>query len=124
MSQNDQPQQDQAKAAKSAGELLGEALQAFATQVVREATQLDNEGNQRLVVSIPQLLIDVRTLEVKLQCIFEELGHEQLVDPAKLMTRTIRKFEFEARQLKQRNDSRPNVAIAQHITGVNGRNLG
>lgn len=121
MSQNEQPQPDQVP--KSAGEILGEALQAFANQVVREATQLDSEGNQRFMVNLPQLLIDVRTLEVKLQCIFEELGKEQLIDPAKLLDRTVRKFEFEARHLKQVIDARPKVAIA-HAVGINGRNHG
>lgn len=120
MSQNDQQPTEKT----GAGELLGKALQAYAEQVLRECTQLDEQGNQRMVIPLAQLLVDVRTLEVKLQCLYEECGKEQLIDPAKLMDRTIRKLEHETRHLKQVIDARPKLAIAGAIQGINGRSHG
>ncbi|HEX5461909.1 MAG TPA: hypothetical protein VFX20_18235 [Steroidobacteraceae bacterium] len=123
MSQNDQPAPGEQQP-PTLGEQLAKSLQAHAAEILRSCRQVDQHGNEQMMVPIAQLLIDVRTLEVKLQCIFEELGKEQLIDPEKLMHRTIRKFEFEARQLKQANDARPNLAIAQHIGSINGRGHG
>jgi hypothetical protein len=123
MSQTDQPQSPGLKPL-TPGEELGHALQAFAQQVMAEAMQLDNEGRQRLVINLPQLLIDVRTIEVKLQALYEELGREQMIDPAAVHKRTVRLLELRTRELRQAIAARPNIAIAQHLAGVNGRNLG
>lgn len=121
MSQNDQPPPKPL----SPGEELGQALQAFADQVIAEATHVTGEGAQQLLFNPGQLLIDIRTLEVKLQAIYEELGREQLIEPEKLHKRTVRLLHLRARELKQVVDARPRVAVASSvITGINGRSHG
>ncbi|MHB8817300.1 MAG: hypothetical protein ACYDAE_29110 [Steroidobacteraceae bacterium] len=118
MSQNE----DQPTGKIGAGETLGIALVGYSKELLRECTQLDEQGNQRMVIPLAQLLIDVRVLELKLQAFFEEAA--DLVESPKVMARLLRKLDLETRQLKQRNDSRPKVAVASAIRGVNGRNLG
>lgn len=120
MSQNDQQPTENT----GAGETLGTALQGYAEQLLRECTQLDDQGNQRMAIPLAQLLVDVRVLELKLQALYEEAETEVLVDPAKVLDRLLRKLAHETRHLKQVIDARPKLAIAGAIAGINGRNHG
>lgn len=123
MSQNDEST-GQGADHTGAGQALSEALGAYAKELIREATIVDEQGNHQMQINLVQLLIDVRTLEVKMQCLFEEAGAEQLIDPAKLMDRMLRKLDLNTRQVKQVVDARPNLAIASAIRGMNGRSRG
>ncbi len=98
------------------------ALNAFGQELIRSFTQPDGAGNQRLSIPLAQMACDLAVTQLKLEAIFEELGTEQLVDPAKLTARLVQKLERETNALKQHNDARPKVqavsgAIAAAING-------
>lgn len=102
-----------------------QALDDFAAQLLKHhEQQIDPTGHTRLVLPLAQMFLDVAVVQMKLEAIFEELGAEQLIDPAKLAARLLQKLERETQQLKAANADKTRLAVAHAIHGVNGRGNG
>jgi hypothetical protein len=123
MSQNESTAAGQPEEKTGAGEALGQSMQAYAAELLRECKQVGPDGNERMLIPLAQLYIDVRMVEMKLQALYEEAA--DLIDSPKVLARLMGKLGAETRRLKSVNDSRPKVAVAQGVlAGVNGRNRG
>lgn len=112
MSENQHPAGESAVKAT-----VQESLDAFGTELARSCEVTDPNGVKRLAMPLLQMFVDLQVAQMKLEAVFEELGVEHCVDPAKLTVRLLKKIDRETKLLKQANDAKPNIAIANAVNG-------